>query len=51
VAAGVVLASHAVWDLVHLRSGRVVPRSLAEFCIALDVPLGLGFVLLAALTG
>lgn len=47
--AGLVLASHAVWDLVHLRSGRVVPRSLAEFCIALDVPLGLGFVLLAVL--
>jgi hypothetical protein len=49
--AGLVLASHAVWDLVHLRSGRVVPRSLAEFCIALDVPLGLGFVLLALLVG
>ncbi len=49
--AGLVLASHAVWDLVHLRSGRVVPRSLAEFCIALDVPLGLGFALLAVLAG
>jgi hypothetical protein len=51
VVAGVVLAGHAAWDLVHLRSGRVVPRSLAEFCIALDVPLGLGCVLLAALAG
>ena len=49
--AGVVLASHAVWDLVHVRSGQVVPRSLAEFCMALDVALGLGLVLLAALTG
>ncbi len=49
--AGLVLASHAVWDLVHLRDGKVVPRSLAEFCIALDVPLGLGFVLLAVLAG
>ncbi len=51
VVAGVALAGHAVWDLVHLCRGRVVPRSLAEFCIALDVPLGLGLVLLAALTG
>ncbi len=49
VVAGLVLAGHAVWDLVHLRTGRVVPRSLAEFCMALDVPLGLGFVLLAVL--
>ncbi len=51
VIAGLALASHAVWDLVHLRNGRVVPRSLAEFCMALDVPLGLGFVLLAVLVG
>lgn len=47
VLAGLLLAGHAVWDLVHLRHRVVVPRSLAEFCMALDVPLGLGAVALA----
>jgi hypothetical protein len=45
--AGVVLAAHAGWDLVHYRRNQVVPRSLAEFCIWLDVPLGIGAVALA----
>lgn len=49
VLAGLLLAGHAVWDLVHLRRRVVVPRSLAEFCMALDVPLGLGAVALALL--
>jgi hypothetical protein len=44
---GVVLASHGAWDLVHYRRDQVVPRSLAEFCMLLDVPLGIGFVVLA----
>jgi hypothetical protein len=35
---------------VHYRRGIVVPRSLAEACVALDVPLGLGIVVLG-LTG
>lgn len=47
VLAGIVLASHAVWDVVHWRRNKVVPRSLAEFCLLLDVPLGIGAVLLA----
>lgn len=45
--AGLALASHAVWDAVHLRRRQVVPRSLAEACLFLDVPAGLGFVALA----
>jgi hypothetical protein len=45
--AGVALASHGVWDLIHYRRRTVVPRSLAEFCLLLDVPLGLGVIILA----
>lgn len=45
--AGLTLASHAVWDAIHLRRRQVVPRSLAEACLFLDVPAGLGFVALA----
>ena len=45
--AGVALASHAVWDLIHYRRNQVVPRSLAEFCMLLDVPLGVGALTLA----
>ena len=40
VVAGLALMAHAIWDGVHLRRGVVVPRSLAEACIFLDVPLG-----------
>jgi hypothetical protein len=47
VLAGLALASHAVWDAIHYRRAAVVPRSLAEFCMLLDVPLGLGAVVLA----
>jgi hypothetical protein len=46
VMAGLVLAAHAGWDLVHYRRDVVVPRSLSEFCMALDLPLGLTFVVL-----
>ncbi len=49
VLAGLVLASHAVWDVVHYRRNQVVPRSLAEFCMLLDVPLGVGFIVLAVI--
>jgi hypothetical protein len=48
--AGLVLASHAAWDAVHHRRRAVVSRSLAEACIALDLPLGLGLVALALAT-
>jgi hypothetical protein len=47
VLAGLALASHAAWDVVHWRRNEVVPRSLAEFCLLLDVPLGLALVVLA----
>ncbi|GLZ02678.1 hypothetical protein Acsp03_01450 [Actinomadura sp. NBRC 104412] len=47
--AGVALASHSVWDVIHYRRDQVVPRSLAEFCVLLDVPLGAGAVILAIL--
>lgn len=45
--AGLTLVSHAVWDYRHWRRNDVVPRSMAEFCILLDVPLGAAAVLLA----
>lgn len=47
VLAGTVLASHAIWDVIHYRRDEVVSRSLAEFCILLDVPLGVGCIVLA----
>jgi len=45
--AGLTLASHAVWDAIHLRRRQVVPRSLAEACLFLDVPAGVGFIAIA----
>jgi hypothetical protein len=47
VLAGVALAGHAVWDVIHYRRNQVVHRSLAEFCVLLDVPLGVGAIVLA----
>lgn len=47
VVAGLALMAHAVWDAVHLRRDVVVPRSLAEACIFLDVPLGAAVIALA----
>ena len=46
VLAGAVLASHAVWDVVHHRRNEVVSRSLAEFCVFLDVVLGIGVIVI-----
>jgi hypothetical protein len=45
--AGVALAAYSVWDVLHYRRNQVVHRSLAEFCVLLDVPLGVGAVVLA----
>jgi hypothetical protein len=45
--AGMGLAAHAIWDVVHYRRNKVVHRSLAEFCVFLDVPLGVGAIVLA----
>lgn len=44
IAAG--LIGHTAWDLVHWRAHAVVSRSLAEWCAALDLTLGLGVLLL-----
>ncbi|MEU1246828.1 hypothetical protein [Micromonospora arida] len=41
--------AHAGWDLVHHRSGRVVPRGYAEWCGVLDAAFA-GIMILAILT-
>lgn len=46
VMVGAVLACHAIWDAVHYRRNTVVHRSLAEFCMFLDAPLGVGLVII-----
>jgi hypothetical protein len=43
VAAG--LLGHAAWDAYHHRVNRVVVRSLAEFCLALDTALAVVIVI------
>lgn len=48
VVAGLTLAGHAAWDVVHHRRGEVVPRPMAEACLHFDVVLGLGCLALAA---
>jgi hypothetical protein len=48
VAAG--LLGHAAWDVHHHRTGRVVARSLAEFCVVLDTLLAAAIVV-ATLVG
>ncbi|BDP43894.1 hypothetical protein DAETH_38630 (plasmid) [Deinococcus aetherius] len=40
------LVSHAVWDVVHLKWGRVVSASYAEFCWVLDLTLGAAILIL-----
>lgn len=47
VLAGLALAAHAAWDLVHYRRDVVVNRSLALWCIGLDVTAGAICVALA----
>jgi hypothetical protein len=48
VAAG--LLGHAAWDVYHHRTGRVVARSLAEFCVVLDTLLAVAVVAATVLT-
>ena len=49
VVAALTLIGHGVWDLWHLRAHRdLVSPSLAEACVALDVPVGFA-VLVAVL--
>ncbi|MCZ2264325.1 hypothetical protein [Isoptericola sp. QY 916] len=40
------LLGHAAWDVYHHRSGRVVARSLSEFCGVLDVILAVALAVL-----
>jgi hypothetical protein len=47
--AGAVLAAHALWDVQHYRRDVVVSRSMAIFCIGLDVSVGALCVVLAVL--
>jgi hypothetical protein len=46
VLASLALIAHAVWDVLHYRKNAVVPRSLAEFCMFFDVPLGVAVIVL-----
>jgi hypothetical protein len=48
VAAG--LLGHAAWDVHHHRTGRVVVRSLAQFCFVLDTLLAVAIVAVTVLT-
>lgn len=43
------LLAHGTWDIVLWRRRAVVARSLAEWCAALDLSLGLGVLALVAL--
>lgn len=47
VVGGLGLAAHGAWDAWHLARREVVSRSLAVACLALDLLLGLGTVVLA----
>ncbi len=46
VAAG--LLAHAAWDVHHHRINKVVIRSMAEFCVALDLLLAAAIVIVTA---
>ncbi|MEU4840749.1 hypothetical protein [Nocardia testacea] len=46
--AGIALAAHALWDYRHWRREDVVPRSFTEFCMVLDIPLGIAAVVVAS---
>ncbi|MFP3966352.1 DUF6010 family protein [Actinomadura fulvescens] len=46
VAAGWLL--HAVWDVVHHRAGKVVPRGYAEWCTVFDLAIGATIIIAAA---
>ncbi len=43
---GIALIGHGVWDMVHWRANKIVSRSLAEWCAALDFVLGTGILIL-----
>lgn len=43
------LIAYGIWGVVHYRRNLVVSRSLSEFCVWLDVPLGVVALVLTAL--
>lgn len=47
ILAGLALAAHAAWDYRHWRRNDVVSRSLAEFCMVLDLLFGGAAIALA----
>jgi hypothetical protein len=46
VLVGIGLLAHAAWDAYHHRVDRVVPRSFAEWCLVVDVVLGVAAIVL-----
>ncbi len=42
----IAILGHAAWDVYHYLRNRVVPRSYAEFCAALDLLLGAAILLM-----
>ena len=46
VLASLALMAHAIWDVIHYRRDVVVPRTLAEACLFLDIPLGVAVIVL-----
>ncbi|GEK23316.1 hypothetical protein [Cellulomonas xylanilytica] len=48
--AGLALVAHVVWDVLHYRRDAVVTRSLALWCIGLDLVVG-GACVVAAVAG
>ena len=51
VLASLALIAHAAWDVFHYRKNAVVPRSLAEFCMFFDIPLGVAVIVLVLAGG
>jgi hypothetical protein len=51
VLASLALIAHAGWDVFHYRKNAVVPRSLAEFCMFFDIPLGVAVIVLVLAGG
>lgn len=45
------LLGHAAWDVWHHRTGRVVSRSMAEFCLFLDTALAIAIIVVTATSG
>ncbi|MFI5898385.1 hypothetical protein ACIA5D_50780 [Actinoplanes sp. NPDC051513] len=46
---GAGLLAHAGWDIRHIRSGRVVATTMAQFCAALDVVLAVTIIVATAI--